>query len=49
MHDLPQKKWRNLGYSRVEGVDLAQIKSTIVKCQGEFLRQEHLTIPQINT
>ena len=33
------------GYSRIEGVDLASIKSTITKRQADFLRQEHLPIP----
>ena len=36
------------GYSRVEGVDLASIKSTMVKRQRDFLRQEHLPIPHVS-
>ena len=36
------------GYSRVEGVDLASIKSTIIKRQQDFLRQEHLPIPHVS-
>ena len=34
------------GYSR-KGVDLASIKSTIIKRQADFLRQEHLPIPLV--
>ena len=33
------------GYSRIEGADFASIKSTIIKRQADFLRQEHLPIP----
>ena len=35
------------GYSRIEGVDLASIKSTITKRQADFLPQEHLPIPLV--
>ena len=35
------------GYSRIEGVHLASIKSTIIKHQADFLRQEHLPIPPV--
>ena len=44
---LITKEMEGPGYSRVEGVDLASIKSTVVKRQRYFLRQEHLPIPQV--
>ena len=42
---LATDKMEGPGYSRIEGVDLASIKSTIIKRQADFLRQEHLPIP----
>ena len=33
--------------TRIEGVDPASIKSTIIKRQADFLRQEHLPIPLV--
>ena len=44
---LATDKMEGPGYSRMEGVDLASIKSTIIKRQSDFLRQEHLTIPLV--
>ena len=34
-------------YSRIEGVDIASIKSTIIKRQADFLQREHLPIPLV--
>ena len=44
---LPTDEMEGSGYSRIEGVDLASIKSAIIKRQADFLRQEHLPIPLV--
>ena len=44
---LATEEMEGPGYSRIEGVDLASIKSTITKRQADFLRQEHLPIPLV--
>ena len=44
---LATEEMEGPGYSRIQEVDLASIKSTITKCQADSLRQEHLPIPLV--
>ena len=44
---FPTEEMEGPGYSRVEGENIASIKSAIVKRQLDFLQQEFLPIPQM--